>query len=71
MEMLLSIALLLLLYSKSLVLQIYLLPCLGCIPCHSYLIICKNSLFDCMIYAHFQVVLLHSFKHKSKCVTRQ
>ena len=70
MEMLLSIALLLLLY-VSILLQIHLLSFIGYIPHHLHLILYKNLLFNCIIYAHFQVVLLHGHKHKSNHTTRE
>ena len=69
MEILLSMHLLL---SLSLaLLQIDLSSCIECIPHHSYLTIHKNSPFNTIIYAYFQVVLLHSHKHESDHMTRE
>ena len=65
--MLLSIPLSRLLY--SLVLRIYLSSCIGCKPRHSLRMNHKNSPFNCMIYANFQVVLLHSHEHEGNHVT--
>ena len=59
MEMLLSIALLL----PQVLFQNYLLPCIGNTPHHdSCLIIHNNSLINGIIYADFQIDLLHSLK---------
>ena len=69
MEMLLSIAELLPQYSQALF-QNHLLPCIGCTSYHnSCLIILNNSLFNGLMYADFQIVLLHSHKHEGNHAT--
>ena len=69
MEMLLSIAELLPQYSQVHC-QKHLLPCVGCTSYHnSYLIMQNNSLFNSLMYADFQIVLLHCHKHEGNHAT--